>query len=72
MKQRCMSVLSLALIMEKHLLVPTWIISKGVRRVVCGCIDPFAEVQGRGVKKIREAGDRSDRGCIGERVFRTE
>ena len=32
------------------------IISKGVRRVVCGCIDPFAEVQGRGVKKIREAG----------------
>ena len=32
------------------------IISKGVRRVVCGCIDPFAEVQGRGVKKIRNAG----------------
>ena len=32
------------------------IISKGVRRVVCGCIDPFAEVQGRGVKKIRKAG----------------
>ena len=32
------------------------IISKRVRRVVCGCIDPFAEVQGRGVKKIREAG----------------
>ena len=32
------------------------IISKGVRRVICGCIDPFAEVQGRGVKKIREAG----------------
>ena len=32
------------------------IISKGVRRVVCGCIDPFAEVQGRGVKKIREVG----------------
>ena len=32
------------------------IISKGVHRVVCGCIDPFAEVQGRGVKKIREAG----------------
>ena len=32
------------------------IISKGVRRVVCGCIDPFAEVQGRGVRKILEAG----------------
>ena len=32
------------------------IISKGVRRVVCGCIDPFAKVQGRGIRKIREAG----------------
>ena len=42
--------------MGKHLLVLNLIISKGVRRVVCGCIDPFAEVQGRGVKKIREAG----------------
>ena len=32
------------------------IIKKGVRRVVVGCIDPFAQVQGRGIKKIREAG----------------
>jgi diaminohydroxyphosphoribosylaminopyrimidine deaminase/5-amino-6-(5-phosphoribosylamino)uracil reductase len=32
------------------------IIKKGVRRVVVGCIDPFAEVQGRGIQKIREAG----------------
>lgn len=32
------------------------IIRKGVRRVVCGCIDPFAKVQGRGIKKIRAAG----------------
>ena len=32
------------------------IINKGVRRVVVGCIDPFAEVQGRGVKKLRDAG----------------
>lgn len=32
------------------------IISKGVRRVVCGCIDPFSKVQGRGVKRLREAG----------------
>ena len=32
------------------------IVSKGVRRVVVGCVDPFAEVQGRGIQKIREAG----------------
>lgn len=32
------------------------IVQKGVRRVVCGCVDPFAKVQGRGIKRIREAG----------------
>lgn len=32
------------------------IIRKGVRRVVCGCIDPFAKVQGRGVQMLRDAG----------------
>ena len=32
------------------------IIKKGVRRVVVGCIDEFAEVQGRGIQKLREAG----------------
>lgn len=32
------------------------IIRKGVRRVVVGCVDPFAEVQGRGIEKIRKAG----------------
>lgn len=32
------------------------IIKKGVRRVVVGCIDEFAEVQGRGVQKLRDAG----------------
>lgn len=32
------------------------IISKGVPRVVIGCQDDFAEVQGRGINKLREAG----------------
>lgn len=32
------------------------IIRKGVKRCVCGCVDPFAKVQGRGIEKIREAG----------------
>ena len=32
------------------------IIRKGVKRVVCGCVDPFSQVQGRGIKLIREAG----------------
>ena len=32
------------------------IIKKGIRRVVVGCIDEFAQVRGRGVKKLQEAG----------------
>ena len=32
------------------------IVSKGVRRVVVGCIDPFAKVQGQGIQKLRNAG----------------
>ena len=32
------------------------IVRKGVRRVVVGCIDEFAEVQGRGIKKLQDAG----------------
>lgn len=32
------------------------IVSKGVRRVVVGCVDSFAKVQGRGIQRIREAG----------------
>ncbi len=32
------------------------IVSKGVRRVVVGCVDPFARVKGKGIQRIREAG----------------
>lgn len=32
------------------------ILRKGVRRCVVGCIDPFAQVQGRGVEKLRKGG----------------
>ena len=32
------------------------IVRKGLRRVVVGCIDPFAKVQGKGISMIREAG----------------
>ena len=32
------------------------IVSKHVRRVVVGCQDPFPEVQGRGIKILKEAG----------------
>lgn len=32
------------------------IIRKGVKRVVVGCEDPFAEVSGRGIRKIQAAG----------------
>ena len=32
------------------------IISKGVKRCVCGCVDPFAKVQGRGIRRMRDAG----------------
>ena len=32
------------------------IVSKGVRRVVIGCQDSLAEVQGRGIRRLREAG----------------
>ncbi|MDE6556831.1 MAG: bifunctional diaminohydroxyphosphoribosylaminopyrimidine deaminase/5-amino-6-(5-phosphoribosylamino)uracil reductase RibD, partial [Duncaniella sp.] len=32
------------------------IISKGIPRVVVGCLDPFPEVSGRGIARLREAG----------------
>lgn len=42
------------------------IIRKGVRRVVCGCVDPFSKVQGRGIRKIRQAGITVDVGVLEE------
>lgn len=32
------------------------IVKKGVKRVVVGCVDPFAKVQGNGIIKLRDAG----------------
>lgn len=32
------------------------LVSKGFKRCVVGCLDPFAQVQGRGVKRLRDAG----------------
>ena len=42
------------------------IIKKGLRRVVVGCIDEFAEVQGRGILKLREAGIEVNVGVLEE------
>lgn len=42
------------------------IIRKHVKRVVCGCIDPFAQVHGRGVQKLREAGIDVTVGVLGD------
>jgi len=40
------------------------IIKKGVKRVVVGCIDEFAEVQGRGIRKLQEAGIKVEVGVL--------
>ena len=42
------------------------IISKGVRRVVVGCIDEFDEVQGRGIRKLQDAGIEVEVGVLEE------
>ena len=42
------------------------IIKKGVCRVVIGCIDEFAEVQSRGIRKLREAGIEVEVGVLEE------
>jgi len=46
------------------------IIRKGVRRCVVGCIDPFAKVQGRGVKKLQDAGVDVTVGVLEEECLR--
>jgi len=42
------------------------IIKKRIRRVVVGCIDEFAEVQGRGIKKLQDAGIEVEVGVLEE------
>ncbi len=42
------------------------IIRKQVKRVVCGCIDPFAQVHGRGVQRLRDAGIDVTVGVLGD------
>ncbi|MCM1312426.1 MAG: bifunctional diaminohydroxyphosphoribosylaminopyrimidine deaminase/5-amino-6-(5-phosphoribosylamino)uracil reductase RibD [Bacteroides sp.] len=46
------------------------IIEKGLRRVVVGCVDPFAKVQGRGIQKLREAGIEVRVGVLEEECMR--
>lgn len=42
------------------------VVEKRVRRVVVGCVDPFAKVQGRGIQMIREAGIEVEVGVLEE------
>lgn len=46
------------------------IVKKGVERVVVGCVDPFAKVQGRGINRIREAGIKVDVGVLEKECLR--
>ena len=40
------------------------VVEKGVRRVVVGCVDPFAKVHGRGIQIMRDAGIEVDVGIL--------
>ena len=40
------------------------IVSKKIKRVVVGCQDPFAEVAGKGIARLREAGIEVETGCL--------
>ena len=44
------------------------IIEKQIPRIVIGCQDPFSQVAGRGIQKLRDAGKRSDSRRTGERM----
>jgi len=46
------------------------IIKKGVRRCVVGCVDPFAKVRGRGIKKLQDAGIDVTVGVLEEECLR--
>lgn len=46
------------------------IVRKGVKRVVVGCVDPFAQVQGRGIEKLRNAGMEVTVGVLEEECLR--
>lgn len=46
------------------------IVSKGVRRMVVGCVDPFAKVSGRGIQKLRDAGVDVTVGVLEEECLR--
>lgn len=46
------------------------IVRKGVKRVVVGCVDPFAKVQGRGIEIIRKAGIDVTVGVLEEECLR--
>ena len=42
------------------------LISKGFKRCVIGCQDPFAKVQGRGIQKLKDAGMEVTVGVLGD------